>query len=84
MDELASALAALPGLQVTPPTDVTLGGYQGKQLTITAPATASSCQVWVLPLGATNDMAPGDQQRVWILDVDGQRLVIDAPEMTPA
>jgi hypothetical protein len=80
VDELANALAALPGLEVTPPTDVTLGGYQGKQLTITAPATGGSCRVWVLPLGATNDMAAGDQQRLWILDVDGQRLIIDAPE----
>ena len=47
---------------------------------MTAPATGDSCRVWELPLGATNDMAPGDQQRVWILDVDGQRLVIVAPE----
>ena len=33
------------------------------------------------PLGATNDLRPGERDRVWILDVDGQRLVIDAPEM---
>ena len=78
--ELADALAGLPGLEVTSPTDVTLGGYQGKQLTMTAPATGDFCRVWELPLGATNDVAPGDQQRVWILDVDGQRLVIVAPE----
>ena len=82
VDELANALAGLPGLEVTPPTDVTLGGYQGKQLTITAPATASSCRVWMLPLGVTNDMNGGAQQRVWILDVDGQRLIIDAPVVT--
>ena len=79
--ELADALAGLPGLEVTSPTDVTLGGHQGKQLTMTAPATGDFCRVWELPLGATNDMAPGDQQRVWILDVDGQRLVIVAPEL---
>jgi lysophospholipase L1-like esterase len=78
--ELADALAGLPGLDATSPTDVTLGGYRGKQLTITAPAPGGSCRVWELPLGATNDMAPGDRQRVWILDVDGQRLVIVAPE----
>ncbi len=80
VDDLANALASLPGLQVTPPTDVTFGGYQGKQLTLTAPATGGPCRAWILPLGATNDMVAGEQQRVWILDVDGQRLVIDAPE----
>jgi hypothetical protein len=78
VDDLVTALAGLPGLTVTPPTDVTLGGVKGKLLTMTAPAT-SGCQVWVLPLGATNDMVPGEQQRVWILDVSGQRLVVDAP-----
>ena len=32
-------------------------------------------------MGATNDMAAGEVDRVWILDVGGQRLVIDAPVM---
>ena len=32
------------------------------------------------PLGATYGMAPGERDQVWILDVDGQRLVIDAPQ----
>ena len=82
VDDLATTLASLPGLTVTPPTDVTLGGVQGKELTMTAPTTVG-CRVWILPLGATNDMVAGERQRVWILDVGGQRLVIDAPE-TPA
>jgi hypothetical protein len=81
VEDLAAVLMSLPGLEVTAPTDVTLGGYQGKELTLTTPATGTAaCRVWILPLGATNDMAPGESQRVWILDVDGQRLVIDAPE----
>lgn len=83
--DLASALASMPGLTATTPTDVTLGGYQGKQLTLTAPASFIGCmlspdgfRVWELPLGATNDLNPGQADRVWILDVGGQRLVIDA------
>ena len=66
-------------------TAVTLGGYQGKQLTLTAPASATGCSdgdysVWQLPLGAINALTPGELDRVWVLDVAGQRLVIDAAE----
>ena len=32
------------------------------------------------PLGAINELTPGEVDKVWILDVGGQRLVIDAPE----
>ena len=31
--------------------------------------------------GATNTLTPGEIDKVWILDVGGQRLVIDAPQM---
>ncbi|MGZ6340804.1 MAG: hypothetical protein ACXWMX_03035, partial [Candidatus Limnocylindrales bacterium] len=86
VDDLATALARLPGLTATTPTAVTLGGYQGKQLTLTAAASASGCtggaeQVWELPLGATNTLTAGEIDKVWILDVGGQRLVIEAPQM---
>ena len=92
VDDLATALARVPGLTVTKPTAVTLAGYQGKELTMTAPTSASGCtagvdRVWELPLGATNDLTPGEVDKVWILDVGGERLVIDAPETpgeTPA
>jgi hypothetical protein len=91
VDALATALSKLPGLKATTPTDVTLGGYQGKQLTLTAPASFAGCtltpdgafRIWELPLGADNDLTPAEIDRVWILDVGGQRLVIDAPE-TPS
>jgi len=80
VDDLVNALAGLPGLQITSPTDVTLGAYQGKQLTLGVPAGGGPCRVWELPLGATNDMLGGEQQRVLVLDIDGQRLVIDVPD----
>ncbi len=85
VDDLATALAHMPGLTATTPTAVTVGGYQGKQLTLTAPASASGCTdgsfgVWQLPQGATNDLTPGEADRLWILDVAGQRLVIEAAE----
>ena len=81
VDDLANALASLPSLAATTPTDVTVAGYHGKQLTLTAPTNVTTCSFWQLPLGAQNTMVPGQLDRVWILDVNGQRLVIDASEV---
>ena len=80
VDDLVAALTSLPGMTVTTPVDVTVGGYHGKQVTMTAPASADGCtplpgagfRIWELPLGATNDM-----QQVTVLDVDGTRVVLD-------
>jgi hypothetical protein len=88
VDDLATALASVPGLTATAPTVATLGGYQGKQLTLTAPASFAGCtltsdgsfEIWKLPLGATQDLTPGESDRVWILQVGSQRVVIDAPQ----
>lgn len=90
VDELANALAALPNVQATAPTDITIDGYHGKQVTLTAPASTAACtlppegdmRLWEYPLGATFGLMAGDRVRVWILDVDGQRLVIQSTEAT--
>ena len=89
VDDLATALAMVPGLNGTTPTAVTLGGYQGKQLTLTAPADFTRCtlapgshyRVWELPLGASMDMPANAVVRAWILDVAGTRLVVDVLEL---
>jgi hypothetical protein len=81
VDDLAKALASVPSLVATTPTDVTVAGYHGKQLTLTAPTSIASCSVWQLPLGAINTMVSGERDRYWILDINGQRLVIDAHEV---
>ena len=88
VDDLATALVGLPRLDVTAPTDITIDGFRGKQLTLTAPSDMTGCTlspdgnllIWELPLGARVGMTRGEVDRVWILDVDGQRLVIVAPE----
>ncbi len=84
VDDLATALANIPGLHATTPTDVTVAGYQGKYVTLTAPASFAGCTlspdgylVWELPLGGRDALGPNERDRVWILDVNGQRLVID-------
>jgi hypothetical protein len=89
VDDLAAAFAAMPSITASVPTNVTFAGHRGKQLTITAPASFAGCspspggfRLWMLPLGATYDMSPGEKVRIWILDVNGQRVVISAPETT--
>ena len=91
--DLATALAGRPGLDPTTPTDVTVDGYAGKQLTLTAPASFDGCTIsesgyviWELPLGGTRALSPSEREQVWILDVEGERLVIgvaDTPDQTP-
>jgi hypothetical protein len=81
VDDLANALAKVPGLVATTPTDVTVAGYHGKQLTLTSSTGTAACSIWQLPLGAANVMVPGEVDRYWILDVNGQRLVISAHEV---
>jgi hypothetical protein len=85
VDDLASALANLPALDVTTPTEVTVDGYRGKQLTLTAPDNVDGCtlpsgeyRVWELPLGRIFRITPGQRMTLWILDVDGERLVVSA------
>src|SRR5262249_6915860 len=77
--ELANALATLPLLDATTPTDVTIGGIQGKHLTLTAPATGRSCAPWVDPLGYDYELAPGTVLPLWLVDVGDKTLLITAP-----
>jgi hypothetical protein len=83
VDDLATVLANMPGVKVTDLSDVSVDGYSGKQLTISAPDSFAGCTlssdgyvIWQLPLGSTHGMYSGERDRVWILDVAGKRLVI--------
>ena len=88
-DELVAALAGQKGLRVSTPTDVTVDGYAGTFLEVTVPAQAnlSRCsggrfQAWTLGeqgMGARHLDNLGSPELMWILDVDGLPLVIDAP-----
>lgn len=94
VEDLATALAAMPGVTVTEVGDITVDGYAGRQLLVTAPDSFAGCTLgqdgyvlWRLPLGAQHSMGAGERHRVWILDVDGQRIVVSFPEppqVTPA
>jgi hypothetical protein len=83
VDDLATELGDVPGLEATTPTDVTLGGFAGKQVDLTALASWESCEGDGPLLVRVNDGRldlpapdPNEDSRWWILDVEGQRLVI--------
>jgi hypothetical protein len=92
VDDLAAALAASTVFQSTTPTDVTLGGFAGKQLDLELPAdlpeTISECDVetggaegrYYVFSGAESAgfhaMGEAPFSQVSIVDVDGTRLIV--------
>ncbi len=84
VDDLVTAMANQPG-HATAPTDVTLDGYAGKQMELTTPADFADCnqgqiRSWTYAPGESDYRShePGDRSVLWILDVDGVRLVLEA------
>jgi hypothetical protein len=93
VDDLATALANQSRRHATTPRDVTLAGYAGKHQTLTVPAHIqyaldefSSCdQGYFVSWDETPSSSferyhqgPGQVDELWILDIHGFRLVIDA------
>ncbi len=87
VDDLVAAFASVPALNATEPTDVTVDGYHGKQIEFTVPDyTEDECIDGRFALlqdpGFAGQgpnywaQAPNAHHRLWILDVDGTRLVI--------
>jgi WD40-like Beta Propeller Repeat len=87
VDGLGSALTRRPLRNASTPTDVTLGGFHGKYLRWSVPPHIhlAKCdqgyfESWTA-LGWSTDrweQGPGQVGRIWILNVHGQRLVVDA------
>jgi hypothetical protein len=76
VDDLANVWGELPGFTATTPVDITVDGYAGKRVDFTVPYYDKTCE-W---------RVPGQQNRLWIIDVDGTRLVIhewSKPGTTP-
>ncbi len=102
VDDLASAWANLPGFHATAPTDITVDGFHGKQVEFTVPdynetdcpdgdfkLTASPCPTSAAMAADCGDWwaaGPNQHTQLWILDVNGTRLVITAfsfPDTSP-
>jgi hypothetical protein len=75
VDDLVTALSALEGFDVSPVTNVTIDGYRGKQLTLTAPTSGCDIRTWATST-RQNGVGLGEVNHVRILDVDGVRLLI--------
>lgn len=87
-DQLEAALAGQQGLRPSPPTDVVVSGSSGTFMELTVPAQTKldrcgrdRMQAWALT-GDGSDWIwlnnPGQHDLLWILEVDGLPLVIDA------
>ena len=84
--DFVAAVAALRGVTVTAPKEVTVGGLPGKQVTLTAPP--KSCGgggdvFMTLPLGHEFGLSPGDTVSLTAIDDNGNLLVIEE-KTTPA
>jgi predicted small secreted protein len=93
--DLAAALIEQVGPTVATSTDVTLGGHRGKKIEYSAPSDFdhSSCDEGVYsrwqPASDPSDWggwveAGGQRNAVYIIDVDGQRLVVDTMSLPAA
>jgi hypothetical protein len=80
VDDLVGAFGEQTAYEVTGPTDITLAGYSGKRLDLTLPSDlgTSTCgyEDYVPWPGSPYSQGPGNLWHLWILDVDGTRVVV--------
>jgi hypothetical protein len=81
VDDLVTALANQPQRGESVPIDVSIDGYRGKMVELTVPddidfADCDGGQFYSWE--GRFHQAPGQVDRIYVLDVDGRRLVIDA------
>ncbi len=84
VDGLVAALAAQKARHASTPTHVTVDGFTGTYMELTTPAgiDLADCdggefRSWV-DRGGSRYTEPGQRDMLWILDIDGVPLVIDA------
>ena len=88
VDELSATLSKQVGRSGSTPTDVTLGGYSGKKVEMSLPDDfdQTSCDDGVVktwyaggPSGGHGGYiyGPGQRNTVYVLDTDGETLVLD-------
>lgn len=79
--DLADALAELPVWESTRPTPTTVGGHEGVVMELNVPARIPArCHgelySWREHTGGTQGIGAGKTQHLWIVDVDGHRLML--------
>ena len=83
VDDLARALVATRSIRASEPEPVTLAGYQGQFVELASPRHMSRCRdpkagLWTSGDGGRGIYNDGQVDLVWILDADGQRIVVNA------
>jgi hypothetical protein len=85
VDALVAALADQKGLRVSTPTDITVDGFAGTSMerTVRAGIKLADCdgahfRPWLGTDGGERYLEPGQHDMLWIIDVDGVPLLIDA------
>jgi hypothetical protein len=84
VDDLAAAFATVWGLGATAPVDVVLDGFAGKHMVLTVPTDVDldGCdngqfRAWMDNGGGYRwYQGPGQIEEVWILDVEGDRILV--------
>src|SRR5688500_7485674 len=78
VDDLAAAFVDQTAYEVTGPTDITLGGFAGKRIDLQLPTDFGTCgfEDYVLWPGSPYAQGPGNLWHVWMLDVEGTRVVV--------
>ena len=83
VDDLARALVATRSIRASEPEPVTLAGYRGQYVELAGPRHLSRCVdpeagLWTSADGGRGIYNDGQVDLVWILDADGQRIVVNA------
>lgn len=87
VDDLAAAFQDQTAYEATAPVDAVLGGYSGKEMTLQLPSAFECPSDSFFPWeGSTYAQGPSDRWHIWILDVEGVRVVVLARDFaaTPA
>jgi hypothetical protein len=89
VDDLVEAFDAQENTDMSPAVDVEVGGFAGKRVTMQLVDLVlcndqDLLSYFVTPGGGPGrDMAPGRVETLWIIDVDGQRVVIATGQVDP-
>lgn len=78
--DFVGAIRAHPLLSTSEPVGVELDGHRGLRLTLTAPLDLSGCDNWRPWEPGIFAQGPGNIWTLWIIDVDGLRMVLLASE----
>jgi hypothetical protein len=85
IDDLAAALATIPGMTAEPPTDTTVGGLPAKLVTLTVDPDPP-CDIdsfWMFGQTSLHPNSVDSIIRFWITEVDGRRYAFLADQSAP-